>query len=60
MRETAIHIEVVSVEEAKRILKREKLLAKRNGKRELVASKKTRKSTRGARAPSTKAEVLTS
>jgi len=39
MRKMLIHLEVVSVEEAKKILEREKLLAKRNGKRKLVVKK---------------------
>jgi DNA-binding FadR family transcriptional regulator len=37
MRKIIIPIEVVSIEEAKKVLERERLLASRNGKRTLVA-----------------------
>jgi len=39
MRKTQIHIELVPVAVAKKILEREKLLAKRNGKGKLVVKK---------------------
>ena len=56
MRKTKIHLEVVSVEEAKKAREREKLLAKRNGNRKL-AVKKLRASPRRHQTKSTAPEV---
>jgi hypothetical protein len=42
MRKTRIHFEQVPVEEAEKILKQEKLLAKRDGNRKLLVKKSGR------------------
>jgi hypothetical protein len=60
MRPTHIHIEVVSVEEAKKILKRERLLAKRNGHRKLVGVKDSGTLSRRPRARFTRSGVSAS
>jgi hypothetical protein len=60
MRQTHIHIEVVSVEEAKKILKRERLLAKRNGHRKLVGVKESGKLSGRPRTRFTRTGVSTS
>ncbi len=56
MRKTHIHIELVPVALAKKILAREKLLAKRNGKGKLVVKKSGSKPI-GQRTKSKKTEV---
>jgi hypothetical protein len=52
MKTAHINIEVVSVEEAKRILKQEQLLARRNGKRRITVVKHSRKYQAGSDAKS--------
>jgi len=60
MEKARIQIEVVSVEEAEKILLQEQQLAKRNGKRKLHVVKNSRKSPAGTRTQSTSPGVLTS
>ena len=60
MRPTHIHIEVVSVEEAKEILKRERLLANRNGHRKLARVKESGKLSGRPRTKFTRSGVSTS